>query len=237
MRLQKYMADAGIASRRKCEEYITQGRVRINGVTATLGQSVSYGDFVEFDGKAVSEPTSNRVVIMLNKPRGVLSTCSDPSDRRTTAEFFKDIPYRVYNVGRLDYDSEGLLLFTNDGDLAYRLTHPKFEVEKTYRVLLEGEVTAEGISRLKNGVVLTDGITAPARVEGVSISSGSTSLYITIHEGRNRQIRRMCEAIGHKTLRLRRVAIGSLRLSGLRAGQWRYLTDTEIKSLIGSYGE
>ena len=231
MRLQKYMADAGIASRRKCEEYIAEGRVTVNGEIAAIGKTVEDGDVVEFDGQVIT-PAEKHVVIMLNKPRGVLSTCSDPSDRRTTAEFFEDLPYRLYNIGRLDFDSEGLLLFTNDGDIAYRLMHPKFEVEKTYRVLMEGEATAEELSKLQKGVMLSDGMTAPAKVSGVTVSGGTTNLYITIHEGRNRQVRRMTEAIGHRTLRLRRVAIGSLKLTGLRAGEWRYLTQEETDSLL-----
>lgn len=233
MRLQKYMADAGIASRRKCEEYIAEGRVTVNGELASIGKTVEDGDVVEFDGKLIT-PAQKRVVIMLNKPRGVLSTCSDPSDRRTTAEFFEGLPYRLYNIGRLDFDSEGLLLFTNDGDIAYKLMHPKFEVEKTYRVLAEGEVTAEEFSRLQKGVMLSDGMTAPAKVSGVTVSGGNTIFYITIHEGRNRQVRRMTEAVGHRTLRLRRVAIGSLKLSGIKAGEWRYLSQDEIGSLLKS---
>lgn len=231
MRLQKYMADAGVASRRKCEEFISEGRVTVNGEIAAIGKTVEDGDVVEFDGNIIT-PAEKRVVIMLNKPRGVLSTCSDPSDRRTTAEFFEGLPYRLYNIGRLDYDSEGLLLFTNDGDIAYKLMHPKFEVEKTYRVLAEGEVTAEELSKLQKGVMLSDGMTAPAKVSGVTASGGTTNFYITIHEGRNRQVRRMTDAIGHRTLRLRRVAIGSLKLSGIRAGEWRYLTESEIESLL-----
>ena len=234
MRLQKYMADCGIASRRKCEEYIAQGRVSVNGITASIGTSVDENsDIVEFDGiRVTNSDNSKKIVIMLNKPRGVVSSCSDPQGRRTTADYFTDLPYRVYNVGRLDIDTEGLLLFTNDGDFAYKVMHPAFEIHKTYRVLIDGELTRYEAQKLERGVMLDDGMTAPARVEGVSVSEYDTSFYITIHEGRNRQVRRMIEAIGHRTLRLRRVAVGSLKLYGLHTGEWRYLTDSEISNIL-----
>lgn len=234
MRLQKYMADCGIASRRKCEELISAGLVLVNGHTAQLGMSVEPGtDKVEYDGMILgASPNDKKVVIMLNKPRGVVSSCSDPEGRRTTADYFTELPYRLYNVGRLDIDTEGLLLFTNDGDFAYRVMHPSFEIHKTYRALVDGELTDDQVQTLSRGVMLSDGVTSPAKVEKVVFRDGNTSFYITIHEGRNRQVRRMIEAVGHRTLRLRRVAVGPLRLFGLHTGEWRYLTNDEIKSIL-----
>lgn len=235
MRLQKYMADCGIASRRKCEELIEQGLVRINGEIAQIGATVDpENDTIEYDGRVLGKsPNDKKVVIMLNKPRGVVSSCSDPEGRRTTADYFRDLPYRLYNVGRLDIDTEGLLLFTNDGDFAYRVMHPSFEIHKTYRALVDGTLTASQIRQLENGVMLDDGMTSPSNVENVRERDGNTSFFITIHEGRNRQVRRMIEAVGHKTLRLRRVAVGSLQLFGLHTGEWRYLTEDEIKAVLG----
>ncbi|MBQ9949202.1 MAG: rRNA pseudouridine synthase [Clostridia bacterium] len=234
MRLQKYMADCGIASRRKCEEYIEQGLVTVNGEVALLGMSIDPDtDRVEYDGEVLKKDrNSEKVVIMLNKPRGVVSSCSDPQGRRTTADYFRDLPYRLYNVGRLDIDTEGLLLFTNDGDFAYKVMHPSFEIHKTYRALIDGELTHEQAERLRHGVMLDDGMTSPAAVEGISVGENDTSFYIRIHEGRNRQVRRMIDAIGHKTLRLRRVAVGQLKLYGLHTGEWRFLTREEIDGIL-----
>ena len=231
MRLQKFMADAGVASRRKCEEYISAGRVRVNGVVAEIGCTVEPGDRVEFDGVQLSID-AERVVIMLNKPQGVVCTCSDPEGRRTVIDYVKDLPYRLYNVGRLDYDSEGLILLTNDGDLAYRMTHPKFKMEKTYHVVCSGIIDQRDILRLQSGITLDDGVTSPAQVNNVRIRrDGKSELDITIHEGRNRQVRRMISAVGKDTLLLRRIKEGPLELGELKTGQWRFLTEQEIKAL------
>lgn len=232
MRLQKYLANSGVASRRKCEELITQGRVRVNGQIAKLGMSLNEEcDIVELDGKAVTR-REKTVVIMLNKPCGVISSASDPEGRRTVNDIVKDVGVRVYNVGRLDINSEGLLLMTNDGDLAYRLTHPKHMVEKTYLVLCNGLVTVEEARKLETGILLEDGMTAPAKVERlVHVDDNRSKFFITIHEGKNRQVRRMVSAIGHDTLRLRRIRIGFLTLETLRTGEWRYLSDIEISKL------
>lgn len=231
MRLQKYLADAGIGSRRACEALIEAGRVRINGAVAAIGMRVEAGDRVEFDGKTVGG-AQERVVILFYKPRGVVCTSEDPQGRRTVQSFFTEVPQRLYNVGRLDLNSEGLLLMTNDGELAYRLTHPRFGVEKTYYVVCDGKVTASEIAKLTNGVELEDGLTAPARVDHVRPTQrGDTSFLITIHEGRNRQIRRMAEAVGHRTLRLKRERFGPLCIEGLAPGEWRYLTDKELAAL------
>ena len=234
MRLQKFMADCGIASRRKCEELIEQGLVTVNGEIASLGTCIDpQNDRVEYGGAVLGEgPNNRKVVIMLNKPRGVVSSCSDPEGRRTTADYFKDLPYRLYNVGRLDIDTEGLLLFTNDGDFAYKVMHPSFEIHKTYRALIDGALTRSEADMLRRGVMLEDGMTSPAEVEGINVGENDTSFYIRIHEGRNRQVRRMIEAVGHRTLRLRRVAVGSLKLYGLHTGEWRFLTEQEIKGVL-----
>ncbi len=236
-RLQKFMAEAGVASRRACEELIRQGRVTVNGETASLGRSVEpEQDRVELDGKPVQKE-QRRTVILLYKPRGVVSTSSDPEGRRTVQDYFREIPERLYNVGRLDLNSEGLLLMTNDGALANRLTHPRYGVEKTYYAVCDGRLTASEAARLTNGVELEDGMTAPARVDAVRTTQrGDTSFLITIHEGRNRQIRRMLEAVGHRTLRLKRERFGPLSLGTLAPGEWRKLSDEEIKKLENALG-
>ena len=236
-RLQKFMAEAGVASRRACEELIRQGRVTVNGETASLGRSVEpEQDRVELDGKPVQKE-QRRTVILLYKPRGVVSTDSDPEGRRTVQDYFREIPERLYNVGRLDLNSEGLLLMTNDGALANRLTHPRYGVEKTYYAVCDGRLTASEAAKLTNGIELEDGMTAPARVDAVRTTQrGDTSFLITIHEGRNRQIRRMLEAVGHRTLRLKRERFGPLSLGTLAPGEWRKLSDEEIKKLENALG-
>ncbi len=232
VRLQKYMADCGVASRRACEEIIAAGRVSVNGIPATLGMSVDpERDRVTLDSKPLSLQRRH-VVIMLYKPRGVVSTSEDERCRKTVQEFVKDLPYRLYNVGRLDLNSEGLLLLTNDGELANLLMHPRYGVTKTYRVVCDGTLSAGEIALLTNGVELEDGMTAPAKVTNIRRSTtGGTAFSITIHEGRNRQIRRMLEAVGHRTLRLKREAYGPLQLGSMRPGEWRYLTDGELEAL------
>ncbi len=237
MRLQKYLADAGVASRRACETIILDGRVTVNGVVATLGMSVDgVKDVVLLDGKRVTVEQKRRV-ILLYKPRGVVSTSSDPEGRRTVQDLIQDIPERLYSVGRLDLNSEGLLLMTNDGELANRLMHPRYKVDKTYYCVCDGKLTASELATLQNGVQLEDGLTAPARVGDVRPTpTGGTAMSITIHEGKNRQIRRMLEAVGHRTLRLKREAYGQLTLGNLRSGQWRDLTEKEIAALLREQG-
>jgi pseudouridine synthase len=231
MRLQKFMADCGVASRRACEQIISDGRVTVNGIPAVLGMSVEETDDVRLDGKPL-KPAEKRVVLMLYKPRGVVSTSSDEAGRKTVQAFVGDLPYRLYNVGRLDLNSEGLLLLTNDGELCNHLMHPRYGVEKTYRVVCDGTLSASEIAALTNGVQLEDGITAPAKVTNIRRSTtGGTAFSITIHEGRNRQIRRMLEAVGHRTLRLKREAYGPLKLGDLRPGEWRYLSEEELAAL------
>lgn len=228
------MAQAGVASRRKCEELIAAGRVRVNGAVASVGCVVDPArDAVTLDDEPLV-PQTERVVIAFHKPRGVVSTSSDPQGRRTVANYFTSLPYRVCNVGRLDIDSEGLLLITNDGDLANRLTHPRYHVKKTYLVICRGALSMEERRALERGVMLEDGVTAPALVRSVKlIGKGNTSFLITIREGKNRQVRRMLQAVGHDTLRLRRLSVGPVSLGDLAPGEWRFLTGAELEKLLG----
>ena len=236
MRLQKYLAEAGVASRRASEALIAAGRVCVNGEVASIGQSVDEGDRVELDGSPV-EREQRHVVILFYKPRGVVCTSEDPEGRRTVQDFFRDLPERLYNVGRLDLNSEGLLLMTNDGALAHRLTHPRYGVEKTYYVVCDGKVAASDFAKLTNGVLLDDGMTAPAKIDRIRTTQrGDTSFLITIHEGRNRQIRRMAEEVGHRTHRLKRERFGTLELGTLKPGEWRYLTEGELRMLQEQLG-
>ena len=237
LRLQKYLADAGVASRRASEELITAGRVNVNGETAQLGMSVDpEKDTVLLDGKPVAVKEA-LCTVLLYKPKGVVSTSEDPQGRKTVQDYVKDIPARLYNVGRLDINSEGLLLMTNDGELAYRMTHPKFSVEKTYFAICDGKLTASEVATLVNGVQLDDGMTAPAKVDHVRLTkAGDTTFQITIHEGRNRQIRRMLEAVGHRTLRLKRERFGPVTLGDMNPGEIRLLTDTETAALKRTLG-
>ena len=237
LRLQKYLAESGVASRRASEAFITAGRVRVNGVTAALGMSVDPDtDEITLDGKQI-RPREELITIMLHKPKGVVSTSDDPQGRKTVQEYVKDIPARLYNIGRLDINSEGLLLMTNDGELAHRMTHPRFSVEKTYYAICDGKLLPSEIAELVNGVALEDGMTAPAKVAHVRpTSAGDTSFLITIHEGKNRQIRRMLEAVGHRTLRLKRERFGPLTLGELKAGETRRLTQEELDALKRALG-
>ena len=225
-RLQKVLARAGLGSRRACEELIEEGRVTVNGEVAILGRRVEIAaDQVAVDGVIIGV-APGLVHYLLNKPRGVVCTASDPQGRPTVVELVPS-DARVYPVGRLDTDTEGLLLLTNDGELTHRLTHPSFGVEKEYLAEVEGEPSRGSLRILREGVALDDGTTAPAKVSAVSPSL----LKIVIHEGRNRQVRRMCEAIGHPVQRLVRTRIGPLRDGSLEPGAWRVLTVDEVRAL------
>jgi 23S rRNA pseudouridine2605 synthase len=225
-RLQKVLARTGIGSRRVCEDLIAEGRVTVNGAVAELGRRVDpETDRVEVDGVPLSV-REGLVHYLLNKPAGVVTTASDPQGRPTVVELVPAEP-RVFPVGRLDADTEGLLLLTNDGDLTHRLTHPSFGVEKEYLALVEGTPSAGALRRLREGVELDDGVTAPARA---SLQPPS-SLTLVIHEGRNRQVRRMCEAIGHPVQRLVRVRVGPIADRRLAPGAWRPLTQDEVRAL------
>lgn len=233
MRLQKYLAEAGVASRRKCEEYIQAGRVTVNGnVVTELGTKVEEGDEVCFDGKPLK--IEKKVCILFYKPSQVMCTSSDPQGRPTVLDYFKELGLRLYTVGRLDYDTEGLILVTNDGELANSLAHPSHEVEKTYYVVCRGKLGKEAIQKLREGVEIDGKRTAPAKVKIVSSNERNTRMYITIHEGRNRQVRKMCYAVGHDVTFLRRESEGGLNLEGLNPGEWRYLTQQEIHALLSS---
>jgi 23S rRNA pseudouridine2605 synthase len=228
MRLAKYLAHAGVASRRDAETIVREGRVSVAGeVVRDPACDVDDESGVAVDGRALAG-VERRVLYALNKPLGVVSTARDTHGRPTVVSLVKEEPLRLYPVGRLDVDSSGLMLLTNDGELAHRLTHPSYEVEKTYRARVGGgPVGEEALRRLREGVRLEDGMTAPARVRRI----GSGVLEITIHEGRNRQVRRMCEAVGHPVRELQRIAFGPLELGGLAVGAYRRLSDGEVERL------
>ena len=229
-RLQKVLARAGLGSRRVCEELIADGRVTVNGEVAQLGRRVEPDrDAVALDGVPVVV-RDDLVYYLLNKPTGFVSTASDPEGRHTVVELVPESP-RVFPVGRLDYDTEGLLLLTNDGDLTHLLTHPRFGVVKTYLAEVEGDPAPAAVRALREGVELDDGVTAPARVNVVQRRGETSAVELGIHEGRNRQVRRMCEAVGHPVVRLVRVRIGPLRDGSLKPGEWRALTQAEVRAL------
>jgi 23S rRNA pseudouridine2605 synthase len=226
------LSRAGVASRRAAEELIAAGRVRVNGRPAHLGQRVHVDtDAVEVDGVRLSV-APGLVYYLLNKPAGVVSTASDPQGRPTVVDLVPDDP-RVFPVGRLDADTEGLLLLTNDGELAQRLTHPRHGVEKEYLAEVAGRPLAGTVRQLREGVRLEDGMTAPARVSLIP----PNLLRLVIHEGRNRQVRRMCEAVGHPVRRLVRLRIGPLRDDRLRPGKWRPLDQKELRQLETAAGK
>ncbi|HJS95060.1 MAG TPA: pseudouridine synthase [Solirubrobacteraceae bacterium] len=230
MRLGKYLATAGAASRRASEEIVRAGRVTVDGRTITdPAHDVSDKSAVTVDGKRVST-ARERVIYALNKPSGVVSTARDPQGRPTVVTMVPQTE-RLYPVGRLDIDTTGLILLTNQGELAHRLTHPSFEVEKTYRAVVGGPALHERtLQAMRDGVELEDGRTSPAQVRRVS----ADTLEITIHEGRKRQVKRMCEAVGHPVKRLERVAFGPLALGDLPRGRWRRLSDDEVEALTAA---
>ena len=231
-RLQKYLARCGVASRRRAEEMIKQGQVRVNQqIVSEMGFQVEPGkDLVEVKGRIV-KPENRKVYLLLNKPLNVVTTLDDPQQRKTVTDLLQGIQERVYPVGRLDYHSEGLLLMTNDGELAYRLTHPRYEIAKTYLTLVCGQVKEITINELRKGVELEDGLTQPAVVKILSREHTKTLLEITIKEGRNRQVRRMCDKVGHPVLSLKRIKLGPLDLGDLKSGEYRELKQKEIQAL------
>ncbi len=230
-RLQKLMAAAGLCSRRQAEVWIGAGRVTVNGRIASIGDQADLRvDRVEVDGNPLGSP-ERHYHVLLNKPAGYVSTLSDPEGRPVVTDLLREIPARLYPVGRLDYNTEGLLLLTNDGALAHHLAHPRYEVDKTYLVRVRGHLGDEDRARLQQGVVLDDGPTAPARLSRVRLSGQHTWFEITIHEGRNRQVRRMCEAIGYPVSRLKRIRLAFLDLGELAPGEFRLLNKDEVKRL------
>ncbi|RLQ95050.1 23S rRNA pseudouridine(2605) synthase RluB [Falsibacillus albus] len=231
-RLQKVIAHAGIASRRKAEELILEGKVKVNGkIVKELGTKVTENDQIEVEGIPVER--EEKVYFLLYKPRGVISAVADDKGRKVVTDFFPHIEQRIYPVGRLDYDTSGVLLLTNDGDFANALMHPKFEIPKTYVARLKGLPSRQAIKQLERGVMLEDGKTAPAKVKVKSFDKkkDKSIVEITIHEGRNRQVRRMFEAIGHPVAKLKREQFAFLTLNGLNAGEIRELTPHEVKQL------
>ena len=232
-RLQKVIAQAGVASRRDAEELIKAGRVTVNGKTVTeLGSKIEpKRDRVAVDGKPLK--AEKFVYLLLNKPKGVITALEDPRGRKTVTDLVADISERVYPVGRLDYNTEGLLIMTNDGDLTYALTHPSHEIAKTYLAKVHGYPPEEKLDKLRAGIKLEDGMTAPAKINIVAIDQEKelTTLEIVIYEGKNRQIRRMCEAIGFPVKNLKRVKFAFLTLEGLRRGQYRQLLAGEVQEL------
>ena len=232
LRLQKILAQAGVASRREAEKIILAGRVKVNNTTITeLGTKTDpEKDIIQVDGQKLSL-AEKKVYYLLNKPTGYVTTMKDPQGRSTVADLISHIPERVYPVGRLDYDSSGLIIITNDGELANAMAHPKKEVDKYYEAKVTGIPSKEALLKLKKGIMLEDGMTAPARVQILKKDRAKALLEIIIHEGRNRQVRRMCEAIGHKVFKLKRSRFGSIKLGSLPPAKVRLLTPKEVENL------
>ena len=230
MRLQQFIASCGVASRRAAEQLIAEQRVTINGRVAKVGESVApEKGLVAVDGKAIQRDT--KAYILLNKPKGVVTSARDTHGRGTVLDCLTGLDVRVVPVGRLDLDTEGALLLTNDGDLAFRLTHPRYEIRKVYLVHVRGVVTEETVRRLEKGVPLEDGMTATCGVRVLGQDQRSTRLELTLHEGRKREIKRMCEHVGHRVLALRRASFAGIKTGRLRPGEWRHLTQSEVKGL------
>ena len=234
IRLQKFFTDQKIMSRRSAEKVIEAGNVKINGKTAKLGDKVDpENDTVEFNGKIIEKTALSKRYIMLNKPIGYVSTVSDEKGRKCVLDLVKDVGERIYPVGRLDMFSDGLLIMTNDGELANRLTHPKNNVTKKYSVLIKGQISPEALATLTSPMDIDGYKIRPVGVHIVSVKNGNTSAIFTLHEGRNRQIRKMCEQCSLTVMRLTRIAIGSLKLGDLEKGKWRELTSAEVDYLYG----
>lgn len=232
IRLQKFLSEAGVASRRKAEDMIRAGTVKVNGITASIGDSVDpKKDTVTVKGKRIRKE-SNLRYILLNKPRGYVTTADDELGRKCVTQLVSDVKERVYPVGRLDRVSEGALIMTNDGEFANLMMHPSHHVPKTYRVTVRPAVTAQQVEQLESGIELDGRMTLPAQVHVISKEEGRAVLEIVLYEGRNRQIRRMCEALELEVARLRRVVVGPVRLGMLKPGQWRDLTPAEVQTLI-----
>lgn len=233
-RLQKLIARAGLASRRQAESWIAEGKVLLNGRPAQLGERADLAvDRVVVNGQPLAA-AEKQIVVLLNKPRGYVSSLKDPQGRRLVTDLVTAIPQRLYPVGRLDFNTEGLLLLTNDGDLALHLSHPRHHVEKTYLVKVRGLLSERGVKLLEKGLQLDDGPTHPAQVANVRNGSASSWFELTIREGRNRQVRRMCEAVGLSVIRLKRIRVAFLELENLPTGRYRLLTAAEILRLKSS---
>ncbi|MBR3422841.1 MAG: rRNA pseudouridine synthase [Ruminococcus sp.] len=238
IRIQKMIADSGYCSRRKAEELISRGKVKLNGHPVKLGDKCGFKDIITIDGERIYMPRKkNLLYIMMNKPRGYVTTVSDELDRRCVMDLLDGVEERVYPIGRLDRNSEGLLLFTNDGDFANSIMHPSRHVSKTYRVTVRPDITDDQLVQLSEGIDIDGRKTMPASVVVKEKEQGRVVLLITIKEGRNRQIRRMCEAVGLEVARLRRISIGPVKLGMLKPGTWRELTAEELRALRTAIGK
>lgn len=233
MRLQKYLAMCNVASRRAAEKIIEDGRVSVNGTVITeLGTKVNENDVVCVDGKKVCAE-NKKVYIMLNKPKGYVTTVKDEHAEKTVMDLVTDIKERIYPVGRLDCDTSGLLFLTNDGSFTFGVTHPSQKLDKVYEAVVWGTVLHEEVQKLEHGIYIDGVKTAPAKVEVLSHKANTSVVRITIHEGRNRQVRKMCEGIGHRVKELKRLSVGGIVLGNLPVGKWRHLNDAEINKLVG----
>ena len=228
MRINKFLAEKGIASRRHADEMVSAGRVKINGTVATLGANVEDGDEVMLDDVLVGKEETVLQYFIMNKPKGVVCTVSDDRGRKTVMDYLPQTNARIFPVGRLDYETEGLLILTNDGDLAFRLTHPMNEVPKTYMARIEGTMTEKDLNRIRSGIELDGVMTKKCKAHIVETNKAYTKVHITITEGKNRQVRRMFEAIGRTVEFLKRVSVGKLKLTGLDRGEVRPLTEQEV---------
>ncbi len=236
LRLQKYLAECGVASRRASEQLIAEGRVTVNGEVAQVGRTVDpETDRVALDGAPVGR-ADDKVYIVLNKPRMTMTTAHDTHGRRTVLDLVDGLHARVFPVGRLDFDVEGVLLLTNDGELAFRLTHPSYEVEKVYLARVRGRMTPERAALLEKGVMLEDGMSAPAKAAVLNADDRSSQLRLAIHEGRKREVKRMCAAVGHPVQALQRTAFAHVRADNLRPGEWRFLSKAELDGLLRLVG-
>ena len=234
IKLQKYFSDCGLMSRRAAEEEIKKGLVRVNGQVAELGLRIDPDtDRIEYKGRPVLPTSDKKTYILLNKPRGYVTTLSDEKNRPTVNDLVRSVGVRVFPVGRLDMDSDGLLLLTNDGELTNRLTHPRHEIPKIYHVTVSGSVSQQALSALRAPMVLDGYEILPVKTEIIAVSPSSTILEMTLYEGRNRQIRKMCESQQLKITRLCRVSLGNISLGSLEAGKWRHLTPDEVAYLKG----
>jgi pseudouridine synthase len=236
-RINRILSLSGVTSRRKADELIKSGRVSVNGKKISeLGTKAIWGkDSIKLDGKEIRDPGS-RVYVMLNKPFGYITSMNDPQERPVVTDLITDIPERLYPVGRLDFDSIGLLILTNDGDFAYRLTHPKYHVARTYKVTIDGSVSEDVLERLRNGIQLEDGFSGPSKAALISRSGNRSIIRITVTRGRNRMVRRMVEAVGYRVIQLIRTGFGELELGNLKIGKYRILTGDEVNTLKHAVG-
>jgi 23S rRNA pseudouridine2605 synthase len=236
-RLNKILATAGIASRRRADELISRGLVTVNGRKETrLGSQAIWGiDAIAVNGQPIPGPP-RKIYLILNKPFGYVCTLRDPEGRPIVRDLIKGVKERIYPVGRLDFDSQGLLILTNDGEVSHRLMHPKFRIPRTYKAIIGGSISNESVEQLKKGVLLDDGPTGPARVRVVNRQDKRSVVRLTIFEGRSREIRRIFEALGHKTLQLIRIGYGNLQIGDLKVGDYRHLNEREVKALRTSVG-